>query len=112
MSNKQIIQRTFDIQDALQSLCPFAVWHSTEKNYESIVWESKDISQPTIKEVQAEIVRLQADWDSNEYRRWRDINYPMVGDQLDDLYRVGAFSPEMEAKIRAIKEQYPKPEEV
>jgi hypothetical protein len=107
--NKQIIQRTFDIPDALQSLRPHAIWHSPEQNYESIVWVSKDISQPTIEEVQAEIVRLQTDWDENEYRRWRDINYPMVGDQLDDLYHAGAFSPEMEAKIRAIKEQYPKP---
>lgn len=110
--NKTIIQRTFDVQDALQSLEPFAVWHSTEKNYDSIVWVSENINQPTIEKVQAEIIRLQADWDENEYRRWRDINYPSVGDQLDDLYRAGAFSPEMEAKIRAIKEQYPKPEEV
>jgi hypothetical protein len=110
--NKTIIQRTFDVQDALQSLAPFAVWYSTEKNYDSIVWVSENINQPTVQEVEAEIVRLQNDWDENEYRRWRDINYPPVGDQLDDLYRAGAFSPEMEAKIRSIKEQYPKPEEV
>ena len=106
--NKNIIQRTFDIQDALQSLRPFAVWHSTEKNYESIVWVSTDISPPTIEEVQAEIVRLQTDWDKNEYRRWRDINYPPVGDQLDDLYRAGAFSVEMGARIKAVKDEFPK----
>jgi hypothetical protein len=35
-----------------------------------------------------------------------------IGDQLDALYHAGIFLPEMEAKIRSIKKQYPKPEEV
>ncbi len=31
-------------------------------------------------------------------------------DQLDDLYHKGAFSDEMAAKIKAIKDAHPQPE--
>jgi len=36
------------------------------------------------------------------------LEYPSIGDQLDDLFKAGAFSKEMAAKIQAIKEKYPK----
>lgn len=108
-SSHQIIQRTFGIPDALQSLAPHAVWHSLEETYETLVWESDDIPQPTLEECEAEVRRLQEDWDTNEYRRWRDINYPPIGDQLDALFKAGVFPPEMAEKIRAVKEQFPKP---
>tara|TARA_B100001996_G_scaffold71222_1_gene52255 strand:- start:463 stop:837 length:375 start_codon:yes stop_codon:yes gene_type:complete len=35
-------------------------------------------------------------------------NFPSVAEQLDDLYHQGLFSPEMTARIRAVKEKYPK----
>jgi hypothetical protein len=35
--------------------------------------------------------------------------YPEIGDQLDDLFKQGAFSDEMAAKIQAVKDAYPKP---
>ncbi len=38
----------------------------------------------------------------------RTTKYPPISDQLDDLYHQGLFSPEMTAKIRAVKEKYPK----
>lgn len=107
--NIPIIQRTFEIPDALHSLAPRAKWHSPDGSYETLVWESDDIPKPTLEELEAEVVRLQTDWDENEYRRWRDVNYPSVGDQLDALYHAGLFPPEMAEKIRAVKEQFPKP---
>lgn len=42
------------------------------------------------------------------YNQLRKMSYPDIGDQLDDLFRAGAFSPEMAAKIQAIKDQFPK----
>jgi len=45
-------------------------------------------------------------------KSWREnrINsYPLIGDQLDDLYKKGAFSDEMAAEIKAVKDKYPKP---
>lgn len=46
------------------------------------------------------------------YRAQRAAEYPAVGDQLDDLYKRGAFSPEMTARIKAVKDKYPKPSSV
>ena len=37
------------------------------------------------------------------------VRYPDIGDQLDDLYHKGAFSDAMAAKIKAVKDKYPKP---
>jgi len=34
--------------------------------------------------------------------------YPPIGDQLDDLFKAGAFSDEMTATIQAVKDKYPK----
>jgi hypothetical protein len=42
------------------------------------------------------------------YEQNRANEYPSIGDQLDDLYRAGAFSDEMTAKIKAVKDKYPK----
>ena len=43
------------------------------------------------------------------YKMNRVNDYPYVGEQLDDLYKKGAFSDDMTAKIKAVKDKYPKP---
>lgn len=43
------------------------------------------------------------------YRNARALQYPEIGDQLDDLFKQGAFSEEMAAKIQAVKNENPKP---
>jgi len=44
------------------------------------------------------------------YAEKRAREYPAIGDQLDDLYHKGAFSDEMKAKIKKVKDDNPKPE--
>ena len=44
------------------------------------------------------------------YRFNRRDSYPDIGDQLDDLYKNGVFSDDMTAKIKAVKDAYPKSE--
>ena len=44
------------------------------------------------------------------YAENRRNEYPAIGDQLDDLYHKGAFSDEMKAKIKKVKDDNPKPE--
>ena len=44
----------------------------------------------------------------NEYKFKRKEEYPEIGDQLDDLFKKGLFSDEMSAKIKAVKDKYPK----
>ena len=42
------------------------------------------------------------------YAQKRAAAYPPIGDQLDDLFRQGAFSPEMAAQLKAVKTAHPK----
>ena len=56
--------------------------------------------------IAAEVTRLQAAHAATQYRR--DRVYPPIGDQLDDLFRQGAFSPEMAATLHAVKTAHPK----
>ena len=46
---------------------------------------------------------------ANRYKYLRKNAYPDIGDQLDDLYKKGAFSDEMAAKIKKVKADNPKP---
>ena len=45
-----------------------------------------------------------------KYRDDRKMAYPEIGDQLDDLFRQGAFSKEMTAVLEQVKTNNPKPE--
>ena len=45
------------------------------------------------------------------YKDNRRSQYPEIGDQLDDLYKKGAFSADMAAKIKKVKDDNPKPQE-
>jgi len=75
---------------------------------DEIEWLSQEITQPTEQEITDEIARLQADYDAQEYARSRKDEYPDIGDQLDDLFKAGAFSTEMTATLQAVKDKYPK----
>jgi len=46
---------------------------------------------------------------AKRYKYLRRNAYPDIGDQLDDLYKKGAFSDDMAAKIKKVKEDNPKP---
>ena len=55
-----------------------------------------------------DITAVNAWVDPNAYRTLRAAAYPPIGDQLDDLFRHGAFSPEMAAQLQAVKARFPK----
>ena len=42
------------------------------------------------------------------YTLKRRKSYPPIGDQLDDLYHAGAFSTDMTAKLKKVKDDNPK----
>mgnify|MGYP001174815191 CR=1 FL=1 len=74
-------------------------------------WEEKEgFTPPTYAEIKTRADELQAEWDTQAYARTRQPLYPDIGDQLDDLYHKGAFSTEMSAKIKKVKDDNPKPE--
>ena len=43
------------------------------------------------------------------YKATRKSQYPEIGNQLDDLYKKGAFSADMAAKIKKVKDDNPQP---
>ena len=53
---------------------------------------------------------LETEREKVKYKEDRRIDYPDIGDQLDDLFKQGAFSDEMTAKIQQVKTDHPKPE--
>lgn len=58
---------------------------------------------------QSKVDEARVELDKLNYRGERSLKYPNIGDQLDDLYHKGAFSDEMAAKIKAVKDAHPKP---
>jgi len=58
--------------------------------------------------ITAEVTRLQAEYDSQEYARDRATAYPPIGDQLDMIYHAGLGGDAFQAAILAVKQEYPK----
>lgn len=58
--------------------------------------------------VETKIAIIAASRSAHPYDEIRRRTYPNVGDQLDDLFRAGAFSDEMTAKLQAVKDANPK----
>tara|TARA_R110002020_G_scaffold241501_2_gene454699 strand:+ start:673 stop:999 length:327 start_codon:yes stop_codon:yes gene_type:complete len=66
------------------------------------------VTLPTEKEIQAEIARLQAEYDAQEYARKREAEYPTIAELTVALYDTDDKSA-VEAKRAAVKLKYPKP---
>lgn len=95
------------ITKALKSLRPTASFSVANESYSQIIWHSTDVILPTEEEVNAEIARLQAEYDAKQYQRDRAAEYPSFADQFDTLYHGGYDA--WKAQIDAIKLKYPKP---
>ena len=95
---------SFDAVISLVSDAKFAI-----KGTDILTWEGPDGKQPTKSEIEAELNRLKTAYTNAKYKRDRRPLYPDLGDQLDDLYKQGAFSADMTAKIKKVKDDNPKP---
>jgi hypothetical protein len=91
------------IEDALQSLRPMAEWSIIG---DSLTWLDTTQTQPTDSEIQAEITRLQSEYDALAYSRSRQSEYPSIQECIhaildDDLTA-------LQVKRQAVKDKYPK----
>ena len=94
--------------EALASLAPDAEWVVTG---DTIRWDSDDIDQPTAAEIDAEIVRLDAEYASQQYARNRAAAYPSIGEQFDMQYWDAINGTNVwRDTIAAVKAAHPKPE--
>jgi len=94
--------------EAVFSLVPNAKLVIRGQSYEGLEWFD-DRPKPTEAEITAEMSRLQAEYDNNEYQRQRAQAYPSIAEQLDMQYwdkRNGTTT--WADAIAATKAKYPK----
>ena len=92
------------ITDALQSLKSGAEWVLRGNVLE---WLDSVQTEPTQSEIDAEVIRLQAEYDTQEYARNRATAYPSTDDQLDYIYHNGVAKWKTDM-IDPVKTKYPK----
>tara|TARA_Y100000994_G_C15639995_1_gene420864 strand:+ start:714 stop:1022 length:309 start_codon:yes stop_codon:yes gene_type:complete len=97
--------------DAIRSLAPGASYAIVD---DEIIWNSPDITQPTQSEIDAEIVRLQTEYDALQYQRDRKSEYPALDEIVVALWEAVieermASSIDLQGKRTAVKNKYPKP---
>ena len=64
---------------------------------------------PTQEEIDAEVKRVQAEYDAQEYARNRQAEYPPWNEQLDKIFHDGVAKWKSEM-VQPVKDKYPKPE--
>ena len=96
--------KTIDKVDAIISLVGGGI---TSQAGGTIVYHDGQ-TPPSEAEVDAELIRLQAEYDAQEYARNRQAEYPDMGTQLNKIYDDGidAWKTDM---VDPIKAKYPKP---
>ena len=85
---------------------------STEWNVENGIlnWRDTENECPTEAEITAEVARLQAEYDNNEYQRQRATAYPTIQEQLDMQYWDGVNGTTIWADtVASVKSENPKP---
>jgi SepF-like predicted cell division protein (DUF552 family) len=94
------------ISNALHSLRPnakFAV------RGDEIEWLDTEQTQPSKSEIDAEVIKLQADYDAKEYQRKRKAEYPLMADYLDAIVKGDDTQKQKYIDdCKAVKEKYPK----
>jgi len=92
-----------DITNALTSLKPNAQW---TLRGDVIEWLDTTQTQPTDAEIQAELTRLQAVHDSQQYSRDRQAEYPSIEECVHAILDNDLDA--LQAKRQAVKTKYPK----
>ena len=95
----------FNAIHSLRPTCGFGI-----KEDGSVDWfETNSQERPTDAEINAEIVRLQAEYDAKDYQRKRKSEYPPMTDYLDGIAKGDqAQIDKYIADCQAVKTKYPK----
>ena len=88
---------------AMAELRPNAKWLCSGGD---LIWQDEEQTAPTKKEIDDKITELQAEYDAKQYQRDRAVAYDPIPEQLDQIYHdIDGWK----AKIKAVKDKYPKP---
>ena len=83
-------------------------WFVRKENGRAVTTKTNPHSEITWDLVEAEMIRLQADYDAQEYARKREAEYPSVQDLVVALYDTDDKTA-IDEKRAEIKLKYPKP---
>ena len=100
------------LENALISLKPNAEWTlEDDSDVNTLIWVDSKQTKPTTAEINAEVTRLQAVYDSQEYARKRKAKYDALNQfELISDDAINGTTTHKDA-IVAIKSEFPKPQE-
>jgi len=101
------ILEPFQYIDAIKSLVPGAKFGIYDNDLTRIDWQDESKSQPSDADIEAELVRLQKEYDAQEYARKREAEYPSIAELTVALYDTDDKAA-LETKREAIKTKWPK----
>jgi len=105
------------VSKAIISLRPGAQFSLVDEDYSTLQWFEPPVweggqKKPTKEEVEAEVARLQKEWEDAEYQRQRMPEYPPITDYVDACYWASKGDTtkldEYYAKCEEVKLKYPK----
>ena len=101
------------LENALISLKPNAEWTLEDSsNVNTLIWVDSKQTKPTTAEINAEVIRLQAVYDSQLYARKRKAKYDLLNqDEMRYDDTKNSTTTWVDA-IDAIKAEFPKPQEL
>ena len=92
---------------AILKINPTAEVSVSANDINQIIWENG--TTPISKaDIEAKMVEVQADYDAEEWKRNRQIEYPSIDDCIHALLDGGDTLTELQAKRTATKTKYPK----
>ena len=100
-----ITERELNKADAIRRLVGGGVSGNTDGT--NIIYHDGQ-TPPSEAEIDAELVRMQAEYDSQEYARNRQAEYPSIESLIVALYDTDDKA-DIEAKRAEVKKKYPKP---
>ena len=100
----------FNLNDAQREILGRDLQPSEIDNWVRSVWDAAEAIEEGSGDaaVEAKISIIEGSKTAHPYDEMRRRNYPDIGDQLDDLYKQGAFSDDMAATLLAVKNTHPK----
>ena len=93
------------ILEAIHKINPNAECVVKDDNLDTIEWLNGTTPIPK-KDIEVALTEVQAEYDSKEYQRKREKEYPSIKDQLDDIYH--NVIDGWKATIKVTKDKYPK----
>mgnify|MGYP001204817795 CR=1 FL=1 len=95
-----------NIISAIRALKSDAQVSVNAEDINQITWHDGNPSNITKQQILDKQAELKIIFDNNKYQRDREVAYPSIKDQLDDLYHNGIDG--WKKTIKAVKDKYPK----